>query len=645
MLKARDIVAMSINNVWELPDGPMKLEFDDGIISTTTRATIFSRYIWEIHRKYKKTPLCIRHHIGNDRLGSGTHLKLLGAAVWDCRDAYSTKGSTVNMEDLSKLAYDITNMIYNDMTVKLEEWVSSICYYDFLDVLDHPIIAQANALARPNEETVDHTIDKTYAAIKKVLLDPKELLGNGVAKAAKSGLVSMGQILQCVGPRGYATDIDSSIFKKPILSGFAHGIVSLEDSMKESRSASKALFFTKDPMAKSEYFNRNIQLSAATLSTVYQGDCGTTKFFDFKVVAGDLVDLEGMWRYDETTKKQSPIRLSDKQLIGKTIKIRTVFSCLHPEPDTVCSMCVGEIGLSVPADTNIGHLSSSELQSKVGQKILSTKHEDGSASVEPIVFDDLAKQYVKLGTDPSNVYLTENFKGMRITLTIPEEDAPSLYDLTHVDDVSILVPCRYSELKYVKFTVFKDDCLIHTGIVPVFVGTRYGVLTTDALRYIKETGWHVEDDGAYVIDVTHFDRSKVLFEIPMKYYSTIEHMKAIESFIKGKARNGVKSIVDYETMPEALAGFHDLVASKLSVNISHLQTIILSTLVEDADNRNYHLPHDRSTARPAQYARLMAMRSLAPTMAFQGQVDAIYAPESYIVTDRPKHPLDSMLMG
>lgn len=643
MLKARDLVKMTVDEVWELPDGPMKLQFDDGVIETNTRATIFSRYIWEIHRTYPKTPLKMSHHIRDNRLGSSTHIDLLSAAAWDCYDAYLDKGG-VDTEVLSKMAYDITNRIYNDTSRRLEEYVTSISILDFLDVMDHPIIDQANRLVRPSRETTEHTIERTYDIIKKVLMDPNELKTNGVAKAAKSGLVSMGQILQCVGPRGNATDIDSHIFKNPILKGFAHGITSLEDGMKESRSASKALFFTKDPMAKSEYFNRNVQLSAATLSNLHRVDCGSKAYIPFTVKPGDLHDLQGIHYWDAEAKKLKTVRTSDKQLLGKTIQMRSVFTCRHPDPYGVCVVCFGELGLSVPNDTNIGHLCSSELQSQVGQRILSTKHEDGSATVEDLVLSDYDRRYLRTGSVNNVLHIAEALVGKKFSIQISEEEADTLNDLIHVKDVKTLIPSRISEISTLLFVIDHGD---KTESAPVIVslGNRLSSLTWAALDYIKRVGWTTTIEGRYSIDMSGWNKKDPLLELPLKHFSTVDYMKTIEAMIKGNSRKGMLSLMDYETPSAALMGFHDLVSSKLRVNISHLQTIILSTMIRSDEERDYRLPMPRESGKFGAYTRIMALRSLSAMMAYQGQAAVIFSPESYVITNRPKHPLDDLLMG
>lgn len=647
MLKAADLVRVSTEEIWDYPNGPMKLQFEDGVIETTMRRTVFSHYIWEIHRHYPLTPVKMSHHIGNRILGSSTHLDLLSNAVWDCYFTYKAAKKMIDLEHLSYLVRKVDNMLYNDMSTKIEEYVSSISILDFLDVLDHPLIAEANSKVRPNWQTTEHTIEKTYDVITKVLKDPNELKGNAVAIAARSGMVSMGQILQCVGPRGNATDIDSHIFRNPILRGFAQGFTSLEDMMKESRSAAKALMFTKDPMAKSEYFNRNIQLSAATLKNLHQVDCGSTDYIPFYVKPGDLADLEGIHYWDEKAKELKTVTTKDKHLIGNAIQMRSVFTCKHPDRLGICVKCFGETGLSFPADTNVGHFSSTELQAAVSQRILSTKHEDGSATLEDMVLSDYEKRFIKIGSSPHHLMIADHLAGTKFSLQIYEEEAQRLTDLTYLKDISEvrkLIPIRISEISSVMFVITRGD---KTEISPVNVsmGTRMSSLTWQALEYIKRVGWQTTIDGRYEIDMSEWNKKDVLFELPLKHFSTVDYMKSIESFIKGNSRRGVQSLMDFTEPSAALMAFHELVSSKLKVNISHLQTIILSTMVQNLEERDHNLPMPRHKGQFSPYSKNMAHRSLSAMMAYQGQAAAIFSPPAYIIRSRPPHPLDYLLLG
>lgn len=645
--KARDLVNLSVDEIWRQPDGAMTLEFDDGhTIHTTMRETIFSWYMWEPQRRYPNTPLTVDHHIGEERLGANTHLRLLGSSMWDAYDAYEHSATPLDIEVLCKIAYDVTNWMYNDFTHKLEEWVTGISILDFLDVVDHPKIRAANDSLKPNK----YSIEKTYSEIKSVLLDPTELHGNPVAKAAKSGLVSMGQILQCVSARGYLTDIDSNIFPHPILRGWVTGIRSLHDHMIESRSAAKALMFAKDPLAETEYFNRRMQLQAATLRNINRGDCGSKAFTLWRVRSADLDRMAGKFYFLEDG-SMAKIRNAkqDQHLVGQQIKLRTVFGCQHEDPYGFCSACFGDLALSVPRDTNIGHVSTTVLCEAVSQRVLSTKHEDGSANVDDLVLGDYEQRYIKVGTDPTTIELADRLRNQRVLLTVSAEEAKNLPDALHAKNIKDITPSRISVLTEVKLTVVHESGVAEANdvaIVPVSMGARLSSMSIDLLEYIREHKWDLTPQGDFVIDLGAWDSDRVLFKLPLKHMNMLDYMNAIGSLIKASTvGKGVKTLRDYEDPGAALVDLHDLVRSKLFVNIAHLETIIKSTMIRDADARDHNLPRPGDPVQFGSYQDNMNLRSMSSTMAYQGQAQALLDPRSFTLRNRPDHPLDFLMMG
>lgn len=644
--KARDLLKLSTEAIWHLPNGRIELEFDDGVINTTVKETIFSWYLWEPQRRYSKTPLLKHHHIGNERLNANTHLKLLGNSMWDAYDAYEHDAQPIDIEVLCKLAYDVTNWLYNDFTYKLEEWVSGISILDFLDVVDHPKIRAANDALEPNK----YSIEKTYSEVKQVLLDPQELPGNAVAKAAKSGLVSMGQILQCVSARGYLTDIDSNIFPNPILRGWMSGLRSLHDSMIESRSAAKALMFAKDPLAETEYFNRKMQLGAATLRNINPGDCGSKKFKLWRVRAADLDRMAGKYYFlDDGSMRKIYGAGKDQHLVGTQIKLRTVFDCDHPDPYGVCSACFGDLALSIPRGTNAGHVSTTVLCEAVSQRVLSTKHEDGSANVDDLVLGDYEQRYIKVGTDPTTIELADRLRGQRILLTISAEEAKNLPDALHAKNVKDIAISRISALTEVKFTVIHESGVEganDVAVVPVSMGARLSSMSTDMLEYIREHKWDLTPQGDFIIDLSHWDMDRVMFKLPLKHMNMLDYMNAIGSLIKASTvGKGVKTLRDYDDPGAALVDLHDLVRSKLFVNLAHLEMIILSTMIRDAETRDHNLPRPGDPVQFGSYQDNMSLRSMSALMAYQGQAVALLDPKSFTVKNRPDHPLDPLLMG
>src|SRR5690606_21781358 len=137
----------------------------------------------------------------------------------------------------------------NDLSYRCEAYVTSLDILDMIEVHEHPKVKLANSTVAP----LQASIDKTYKVIQNVLRDPKELAHNAVAKIMKSGNANIGQINQCLGPRGFLTDIDGNIFKEPILVSYLKGLHSLHDSMIDSRLAAKSLTFSKKPLQQAEF--------------------------------------------------------------------------------------------------------------------------------------------------------------------------------------------------------------------------------------------------------------------------------------------------------------------------------------------------------------------------------------------------------
>ena len=633
---ARDIYNMSKEAVWSLPDGPMKLQFDDGVLETTARATIFSYYLGVFHRHYPKTPLLMRHHLGNELFTKDSHLDILGKAFWDCLDAH---GDDSDIEHLCLLTYQTTNEIYNDFTDKLKAYISTISIYDFIDALEHPEIKKANKEVKPTQLS----IDQTYQTITRVLKSPSELRGNTVAKMAKSGLVSIGQIQQCIGPRGFLTDINSQIFIKPILNGYVKGIMNLDDSMIESRSAAKALVFADDAIADSEYFNREMQLIASNVVRLHVGDCGSKEYLPFKVHSSDLKKIAGKYYLAEDgTEKE--VLVDDRHLVGKLIRVRSVLKCKHPDAYGVCQKCFGSLGYAVPRLTNLGHACVTILCEAVSQNILSTKHLDGTSKVDEFnVLTDYDKQFIRVGSDPNTLKLSENLAGKEVYITIPVSEAQNLSTIEQQDTTKVHLN-QISSISEVVVTIGKGEKLI-SAKVPVSMGSRFSSLTHEALAYIKKFGWKLTDGGNYIIDLSKWDNELPLFKLPLIHTDTVQYMRSIKAFVMAstKSKRTAKALAAFPTTEHALLEFYKLISSKLNVNIAHLETILLASMARDPENNDHRLPRPIKEGQLVPYGLNMEKRSYGVFMAYQGQAKKLSDIDSFMITTRPDHPMDNIL--
>lgn len=641
-LKARDLLTMSRQDLWALPDGKMTLTFDDGDVETTTRRTIFCAYLWTIHSRYPKTPLLKEHHMGMERVSGRTHLDLLGTIY---RTWYYShlEDLTVHREDVWKLMYEIVNEIYNDFIQYLDAYVSTMSILDFVDVMDSPDIKKANDAVVPSQKS----IDETYDVIRKTLMEDKTLTGNAIAEAVRSSMLDQKQVNQCVGPRGFVTEIDSMIYKQPITVGYAQGMRKLYDSMIESRSAAKALMFAKDPLAKCEYFNRKMQLVAQVVETLVPGDCGSNHYLPWSIEPGELKSMEGIHYVDNGEIKT--IHSRDHFLEGQTLNLRTPFGCVHPDRQSVCEICYGEMGYSIPRGTVLGHVAAIAIGEKTSQLVLSTKHVDGSSNVDDIDLGEEYSKYLVPGAEQSVLRLNSDLKGKQVRLVVRAEDARSLPDIHNLKDLDEINLARITEMKDVTIQVGdeKDEDGIDEMTVPVSMGSRLGSLTSEALYYVKEYGYSLDQStGDYIIDLKHWDFGISLFELPLKHINMLDFQDQVESAIFSGA-SGDKSLglKRFDDPTEAIKSLLALVSSKLSINLSHIIVMAYSVAAVDPKNGDYRLPRGGEDFQFSKLNELVINRSLGAMMAYQNQEKAFLRPETFLISDRPRHPMDPLLMG
>lgn len=645
---AREIYQQSEEEVWTFPDDKFIIEFDDGELAVEREATIYVWYCALFNRMFPAIPHLKKSHMGTDRLTKDTFNDLMATGRSLAVDYCNANRINYDNEMWSRAIYDTQQTIYNNTVTMQERHVASICITDFIDVIRHPKIAAANANAKPTQQS----IDETYRAVTAVLKDPNELAYNPIAKAVKSKLVSIGQTLQVCSLRGFLTDVDSRIFHDPVMRNYTQGLISLYDALIESRSASKALEAAKDPVADSEYFNRQLQLGCATLQRVHYGDCGATGTMRWKVTAGNFQALEGKYRV--TPEGLFPILKHQRFLIGTEIEVRTVLKCKHPDRYGVCSTCMGELAFSIPPGTVLGHVSATTLCELVSQSVLSTKHLDGSSVVDDFYINDHDQAYLRLGTMGNEVKLNAEFAGQAIKMVISADYAPRLPDLNRVRTVRALPLERLSEIVDITLEIPGPEDSADQVNLSVSMGSRLSYLTEEALIYIKRHGWDLTPRGDYVIDLTHWDYNDVMFKLPMKHTNMVEYMGEIEKFIKaaptrkGKPR-GKRSRYQtsnaYSNTEEALFAFYGLISSKLNVNVQHLEVIILSTMVESVEKRDHRLPLDRENGEIGYYEDNMDNRSLTASMAYERQGATLQDLRTFILKGRPDHPLDPLMMG
>lgn len=659
-ISARKLLSYNTEELWTRLKGNFTLVFDDGTeIQTNSRETIYSHFIWVFHKRYPKLPLLKNHHVSSiinsdDRLSSNTHIKLFANVMWDCYyyefSSWQMQQETQSLvNQLSLLVYQTSNLMYNELSTKLEFTVVSLDITDFIQILEYPEIKTVL-----EDVSYDQAyIDRSYKTIENALNKNKALALNPISKAVKAKLVKKNQVLQCLGPRGYLTDIDSHIFPKPIVRGYVRGIRKLHDSIIESRSVAKSLYFAKSDLQDTEYFSRRLQLLCQIVENLHYGDCGSTSYLTWfvkpkkvengsVVEKGDLKSLIGKYYLDEQTNSLKAISGKDTHLEGKYVRLRSVVAgCAHPDPYGVCSVCYGELSLSIPKNTNLGQINGSSIAQRLSQSILSVKHLDGSSQVESIDLSPDERRYLSVSDTGDGYLLSEDLLVNNVKLVFSPKEAEGITDIREVDDVKTLGISRISELTTITLIVTTKE---HQEKIPILVGRgkRKANFTYDMLDYIKQVGWSIDEKDNYVVNLNVWDRSKALMTLPAVHFNMSDAAKEIATMIESKKENVHKNV--HKQQPEmVLLNLFDLIKKHVDVNLAVVEITIFGAMIRSMRDKDYRLPKT-FTNRSLGVSKLSIKgRSLSGAMAYEEQNKILLDPTSFVKENRPSHIMDVFL--
>jgi hypothetical protein len=678
-IHARQFLKYTVEELWDKLNGDFILVCDDGELEVNEKDVIYSRYAWDLHLEYPKIPMllehCSRSLVKNGHISSKTHLKLLGNVVYTVYDTYEheVERKTSLMENLGKRAYEISNCMYNDLSYRLEAYVVGYDILDFLQITTHKEIAVALEEMAPSQEG----IDAVYKIARDVIKNSPDFKDNMVVTAINADVVRAQQGLQCLVLRGFLTDIDSHIFPKPILRSFTSGLRLLSDYMQESRSGAKALANSETPLQKAEYFSRRTQHIAMNVERLHRVDCGSQNYIPWyvrddevidgvTVMNGDLNTIHGKYFLDESAGVLKVIKKTDRHLIGTTVKLRSVFAgCNHPDPKGICEVCYGQGSISVPEHSNIGHYACVNLMEKISQKVLSVKHYDGSSVVEGIYLSGKNAAYMWAPGNSNSYYINKSVLASKhVKLVLSPSEVRGVTDIQKIDDVRKLNVSRVSEFENANLVLTDSDGLMEWVKLPLMLNSRKPSMSHELLSHIKTNGFTIGNDGMFAFDLTGWDYTKPMFNLPMRHFNMSDHQAEIEKFLSGSdapekgssdaetsatdmgSRKVGKRKPPVEDVPldVLLVRFHDLVNRKIQVTLSALEIVLYSSLVSNVEKRDYRIPKSWDTPEKGRLRQMYNGRSYGALMAFQAQKANLIDPEQYLHTNRPNHVFDSLLL-
>lgn len=666
-INARVLLNYTTDQLWNSLIGEFQLVFDDGeIITTSYKRTIYSSYFWDFHRRYPKLKLLKTHHvdsIAGKYFNSNTHIKLLKTIYWDCVDAYGLH-TPQERDTMTKQVYEVTNHLYNDLSTRLSEHVLTLDILDFINLVEYPPIKE---ILSKVEETPE-SIEETYSGLLKVINKDDRIELNPIVRTVRYGTVKRNQILQCIGPRGYCTEIDSEVLNKPILRSFTQGMRTLYNLAVESRSAAKSYFFSEAPLQNSEYFARRLQLITINVERIHYCDCGSKKYLHWRVNGpvldesgkviknSDLPNLVGKYYLMEDDPDDAPLKVikaSDTHLHGKLIKIRDSIYCQHPDPKGICEICFGEMAYNVPQRGNLGHNCAASVTKNISQSVLSTKHLDASAKSENIPLSPENRRFFITSKNKIFYILRKDLSKYKPVIKIDRSSHDGILDINKIDDIRSINITRISIIKHMTITLTERDGSVTSYPLSFEYNKKSPSLTLDFLEYIKikygkDLVIEVDPDknkknnvkykGSFVFDMSGWDYSKPILKYPEMEYNYSDYQTQIAAFIEGSGKKSKER--ESKDPTQFLYELFDLVNSKQSINIAPLGVIVYSIMTRDCSNGQYAMARYSDQSKISTKRDIIHNRSLSAAYAFEHQIQVMTKPSSFYLSDRPGHLLD-----
>ena len=631
----KDLLSIPRQAIFNIPDQDISILYNDNVeVLTSKKYVVFDRYCHELFLLYPNTPITsqctIKSVIGSGFYNADTHIRLLETIFKHVCD-FNHLQFYYQKEPLLKLIYQTVNNIYNEIVQRVSDSVSTIDATDFVSLVRDDAISTIHKNIKPSPEYVE----RAYKEIKSYVNNGT--IKNRFVQAYRSKAINENQANQCIGPRGFVTDLDRTVFKQPILNGFIRGMGNLYEIITESRTAAKSLNANDTHIKTSEYASRRVQLLTMSVMNVENTDCGSTEYFHMLVTKENLENLKGKYYFDDTTQQLGCINGTEENLIGQILKFRTALRCKTLNPYNVCTTCLGKVSENFKENSNLGYTMTSSLMEKLTQSILSTKHLTHSVKKSLIHLEDSAKKYFH-NDQENNIYFNPdiNLKGLHIIL--PNSKMSKLIDVLNLQHTNISLS-KVGELDIIAIKDMNHRTPVQETVT-VSYKDRLSIITKYFLEYIKSVKIESDSRGNFVIPLEGFNKEFPIFSNPLKETNIISFVNKIASMIETNK--------DKVSDPfEKLDTIFNTVIEQFKCNFTVIEVIVYATTTKNAFNNDYRLGRSPTFDKSETKVLLFRHRSASALLVYEDQISELIKQPvtTFSYKHRTKHPMDVLFVG
>lgn len=630
-----------------------RIQFDnDEIVEVFRNTTRYSALFWKVFHQFPNAQILPQHHISvvlnGEELNTSSHRKLatniLRSVVKDHNLLYPEQKEPL-LKALTRAQLDAQKAL----AVITEADVISLDILDFIQISSHPDVIALRESAKAGHITISYAYEKAEKLIRTLVIFDD----NNLAKAVRSNMVRINQVMQCVLFRGFPSEVDGTIYPHANWSNYTRGNRSFYQLVSDSRTAAKSHYYAGSALEDSEYNARKFQLFSMVLEHIVYQDCGSTDYTPWLIrgecfdesgaleYSGDLSRLVGKYYCEERGGPLKVLQGNEKNLISRIIYLRSVHKCKHKDPHAVCHVCMGEMSHNFSRFHNVGHLSSTTLTRILTQSVLSFKHVNTSSKTAKILLAEAERRYLNNGKDGSAIYLTAPRPGYRIFLSVIRDQVPGLLDLDKLSDLPQVSLTRIACITDIKIRVVTPDGEIVEDLLKTRVKSEGTMMSRDFLAHVAKHGWVIESDNNFQFDMTHWDFDQALLVAQNKEESVVDLVSEVEKIVQSNQDLHKQRLVKENAPDIVLTELFEKVNNKFNVNIICFEVIIYGLMC--ASTTSFAL--SRNAKKPVLgISRLLTVhRSAGSMMAFQEHRAAIFNPGYRYLGHRPDSPMDVFL--
>ena len=629
------------------------IQFDnDEVVEVFRNTTRYSALFWKVFHQFPQAKILPQHHISvvlnGEELNTSSHRKLatniLRSVVKDHNLLYPEQ-----KEPLLKALTQAQSDAQKALAVITEADVISLDILDFIQISSHPDFITIRENAKAGHTTIPYAYEKAEKLIRTLPVFDD----NNLAKAVRSNMVRINQVMQCVLFRGYPSEVDGTIYAHANWSNYTRGNRAFYQLVSDSRTAAKSHYYAGSALEDSEYNARKFQLFSMVLERIVYQDCGSTDYTPWMVrgecfdesgaleYSGDLPRLIGKYYCEARGEPLKVIQGNEKNLLNKVIYLRSVHKCKHKDPHAVCHVCMGEMSHNFSRFHNVGHLSSTTLTRILTQSVLSFKHVNTSSKTAKILLAEAERRYLNSGKDGSAIYLNAPQPGCRVFLSVIRDQVPGLLDLNKLSDLSQVSLTRISCVTDIKIRMVSPDGEIVEDLLKTRVKSEGTMMSRDFLAHVAQHGWVVESDNNFQFDMTHWNFDQAILVAQNKEESVVDLVGEVEKIVQSNQDLHKQRLVKENAPDIVLTELFEKVNNKFNVNIICFEVIIYGLMC--ASTTSFAL--SRNAKKPVLgISRLLTVhRSAGSMMAFQEHKAAIFNPGYRYLGHRPDSPMDVFL--